>query len=487
MNAWPSSRALTRDVENLAVIHSSSTYEWYVEKVDTAGYGHTSLALDESGRPHISYYDATNKDLKYAWYTGTAWLTETVDTEGDVGQYASLALDESGRPHISYYDATNKNLKYAWYTGTAWLTETVDIEGNAGLYTSLALDESGHPHISYKSDSSLKYAKYTGTAWETEKVDGFSIEETSLALDELGRPHISYQQAGSSLGYAWYDGVAWHIETVREGVYMCEWGYDSSLALDESGYPHIIYHGEFYCSGGLMYAWFDGNAWQDEWVPFSGSVIEASLALDESGRPYISYYGASDWDLKYGWRDETGWHIETVDSAGNVGRFPSIALDTDASPHISYYDFTNHDLKYAHLLPALLLHKHATPMDGLLNSDHLTYILTVSGPALDVYLWDPLPESVLYISGSIASTLSPLPVYSPTARSIFWEGTLLTDTVTSISFQVTPDITGTEPLSLSLPVVNTAWLTDTRHNKSVSATIIVNGWHAYLPLIFRLK
>jgi len=76
---------------------------------------YTSLALDASDRPHISYYydDATNADLKYAWYDGSAWHLETADSAGNVGADTSLALDASDRPHISYYDATNADLKYA--------------------------------------------------------------------------------------------------------------------------------------------------------------------------------------------------------------------------------------------------------------------------------------------------------------------------------------------------------------------------------------
>jgi hypothetical protein len=37
----------------------------------------------------------------------------------------------------------------------------------------------------------------------------------------------------------------------------------------------------------------------------------------------------------------------------------------------------------------------------------------------------------------------------------------------------------------SLPIVNTAWLTDTEYGRSVAATVIVNGWHVYLPLVMR--
>jgi hypothetical protein len=66
-----------------------------------------------------------------------------------------------------------------------------------------------------------------------------------------------------------------------------------------------------------------------------------------------------------------------------------------------------------------------------------------------------------------------------------WQGTTPTDTAQVIRFQVTAGITGTGSLSLSLPIVNTAWLTDTESGWSVSATVIVNGYYLYLPLILR--
>lgn len=125
---------------------------WHIEMVDSAGHvgTDTSLALDADDYPHISYYDSTYDDLKYAHFDGTDWHIETVDS-GWVGRFSSLALDPDGHPHISYWDQDNADLLYAFFDGTSWHVETVDTAGEVGLYTSLALDTAGQPHISYCS------------------------------------------------------------------------------------------------------------------------------------------------------------------------------------------------------------------------------------------------------------------------------------------------------------------------------------------------
>ena len=59
------------------------------------------------------------------------WKIYTVDSTDYVGAYDSLALDGGDIPHISYYDQTNKSLKYAKWNGSGWFTETVDASGQS--------------------------------------------------------------------------------------------------------------------------------------------------------------------------------------------------------------------------------------------------------------------------------------------------------------------------------------------------------------------
>lgn len=75
-----------------------------------------SIALDSNDKVHISYFDETNWDLKYATNTSGSWEIFTLDSDGLVGEHTSIALDSNDGVHISYYDYTNKDLKYATNT-----------------------------------------------------------------------------------------------------------------------------------------------------------------------------------------------------------------------------------------------------------------------------------------------------------------------------------------------------------------------------------
>jgi hypothetical protein len=327
------------------------------EEIDDIGW-YASLNLDSNDRSHISYYDYSNGDLKYAVLTGNSWNIESVDTEGNVGRYTSITLDTENNPHISYYDYSNGDLKYAKKTTDTWATETIDSWGKVGLYTSIVLDTQNNAHISYcdYDNRNLKYAKWTGSSWDKTVVDRTGTigvfeyfgDYTSIALDSNDDPHISYCDFGNyDLKYAHWDSNSWFSEIVDEDG---ELGQYSSLVIDDNDNPHISYGyltKDSDLEFDLKYAVKTNGNWDIKTVDSSGDIRKwISLKLNSDNYPHITYYDYTEGSLKYSYYNGDSWIFDTIESEGSTGCFNSLCLDNDNNPYIAYYDWGRKALKY---------------------------------------------------------------------------------------------------------------------------------------------
>jgi hypothetical protein len=271
----------------------------------------SSLALDPvNGHPYVSYYNATDRDLRFAKYVGVGgncgpsadWSCETVDSSGDVGKSSSIdahyfpaQLPLRGRVAIgiAYYDADHSALKFSEYdclllNSCGWQTTTI---GSADYYTggrfvSLKYDQNGHPLIAYIADnttySMLNLASYLGNGggncgqdanhhnqWHCETVDMVAVSSfylfdyPSLAIDSNNNPRIAYISYDVKPGQEWNGFLKFTYPVLTMGscgvaqAWQCDTIYNMvhntpvALVTDLSGKAHVAYHQDI---NGLAYS-----------------------------------------------------------------------------------------------------------------------------------------------------------------------------------------------------------------------------------------
>jgi hypothetical protein len=265
-----------------------------------------------------------------------------------------------GNPHIGHAREYSDSRELILSRGNegAWISEVVDSAGNVGYHISLALDGSDWPRMSYErvpspppyhnSGYELRQAAWNGSTWDIDVIETSHelIETTSTAVDSTGNSHISYSRlvgGNWTLKYATSNGSAWSIEVVDADGSV---GIFSDLALDTQDRPHIGYYD--LANRDLKYAWWDGSAWNVSAVDSEGWVgAGTSIALDGNDRPHIAYFESGRQDPKYAFWNGSGWNFEIVDSDSSFVHVLSLALDGDDLPHMSYFDRPNMDVKYA--------------------------------------------------------------------------------------------------------------------------------------------
>jgi hypothetical protein len=278
---------------------------------------YTSLKYNSAGEPQIAYHawrftmGGTVGYLKYAYSLTSGgncgvdadagkWQCDTVDSGDSLfGQYASLDVDYNDGPYIAYYDGDNGNLKYAYYAGigtcgSGWECSTIDSTGDVGQFASLKAKQSSSDklHIAYydKTNGKLKYATSgwtggncgSGDSWYCMNVDtigsGLTQVGISLDLDADGYPIIAYQDASEDLAPSL-------LNIARPAS-----AYGEPLGIGSCGDPPF--------PGGL-FSYFQCNT-IDNAAYGIGYVYLAdftSVAVGPSGLAVIAYYEVDDYNL----------------------------------------------------------------------------------------------------------------------------------------------------------------------------------------------
>ncbi len=87
--------------------------------------------------------------LRETYLKGSSWSARDIDNFRDVGLSTSLRLNASETPLISYYNDTTGDLKYASQSSSSWTVNIVADAGDVGMYNSLTFDDYNNPKIAY--------------------------------------------------------------------------------------------------------------------------------------------------------------------------------------------------------------------------------------------------------------------------------------------------------------------------------------------------
>ena len=376
-----------------------------IETLDSAGNvgAYTSITLDDSGNPFISYYDITNQHLKFIYYNGTSWENPvTVDTGTKAGAFSCIKLDSNGAPHICYYDAVGHppegidvggggDLKHAYFESGSWKNEVMDLYFNSGAWLDMELDGNNKPVCLYQSLSSTNtvviassiikpfhiinmdcvaycyfnvnvstagYRSYTVVTAASEyaswrgiggiDISRYNAIETNSAKDKIHSVYYSFDER-TNKSWLWYREFDCQVSTNVEVTPVLIDSNESmecyvSAALDNNDILHVSFYD--YSNRSLKYAYKSGAAFQPNTVDSGGVGTYNAIDVDGAGNVYIIYYDYVNGALKYAFYDGIEWGMTTVDT-GNVGKYNSLAVDAGGNAHISYYAEAGGNLKYA--------------------------------------------------------------------------------------------------------------------------------------------
>ncbi|MBK8170294.1 MAG: hypothetical protein IPK60_08090 [Sandaracinaceae bacterium] len=287
-----------------------------------------------------------------------SWTNETIDGLGDVGLFSSLAVAADGAVHVSYYDNTNQNLKYAVRRDGTWHTYVVAAAGEAGRYTSIGVGADNTVHISYRDDTAaaIRYAVGTDAAWTLENVETVGDPlQSSLRVDSTNHPHIAYSRvvSGDSEVRLAARTTSWSSVVVADDSMYHE--VAPSLALNGSDVPTVLYvsyhdYGDGSSSSDVKAAHLSGDTFDISLIEevFGEASSITSLNYDSLGHLHAAYGHPGFQYLHYAGQSGGGWSVsEVAGDFSSAGTFHSASGDSDGHPSVVWNNRTTGAVMYS--------------------------------------------------------------------------------------------------------------------------------------------
>jgi hypothetical protein len=254
-------------------------------------------ALLFAGAPHVFSVDTTAGRLRHGWWTGAAWRFESLDGPGVAGVGGRSAVRvvgdvavvlHGGTPHAWYRAGDDLRLRHAWWTGTRWRFETLDTAVGRGI---AVVHFAGAPHVFTRSNATgrLRQVWWDGAAgrWRTQDLDGPGTTGAGRSATPTGHdptavvfaggPHVFVRDDAGNLRQAWWTGARWAFATLQGPATCgdCAPGTAARAALF-GGVPHVWHHDT--STGALRHSWWSGVAWAHEVLDGGGDAQAAAVS-----------------------------------------------------------------------------------------------------------------------------------------------------------------------------------------------------------------
>ncbi|MCK5774132.1 MAG: hypothetical protein KAH57_10130 [Thermoplasmata archaeon] len=285
------------------------------------------MAIDSRGYPHIIYQNArlSVDNLKYAFWNGTDYEIEFVDTAQDSGNKMDIEVDSENRPHILYFNKSNNVLTYGHKNDTGWHKQSILNFTSGVIHFDMAIDNNDYPAIFAYDRTNLTtvFIKWEGSRWNRSIIKNGGCSYPNIRYDEDGTPHIAFTTYG--VNYGFWNGTAWDMVelTNRTGN-----GQGLKMALNSSGNPCFIHYENYWGNEELFLIYHNGTNWNEAKIDeYDDYAYELSIVVDGDDNIHMVYHSDRDRFLNYSSFDGATFSNERlvdscVDPLPNLRRTP---------------------------------------------------------------------------------------------------------------------------------------------------------------------